>query len=85
MKFKARGKWKSIPMPHTMFTQSFDSAMCGGIEVLDDYAINGKEDVVKKSAPKRKNADDLDESSPSKKKKNLFEVSELKADDLQVC
>eukprot|EP00088_Acartia_fossae_P005264 TRINITY_DN1230_c0_g1_i3.p1 TRINITY_DN1230_c0_g1~~TRINITY_DN1230_c0_g1_i3.p1 ORF type:complete len:779 (-),score=169.93 TRINITY_DN1230_c0_g1_i3:56-2359(-) len=84
MKFKARGKWKSIPMPHTMFTQSFDSAMCGGIEVLDDYSINGKDEVVKKSAPKRKNTEDLVESSPSKKKKNLFEVSELKADDLQI-
>ena len=65
-------------MPHTMFGTGVDSAMCGGIEVLNDYAINQKDTVVKsdKKAVKRKS--DLKSETNAKKKKNSFEEVDIR-------
>jgi len=77
MKVKAKGGWKSIPLPQSIFTGGIDSAMCGGIEILDDHSIQSE--VVPSVKPgtnplnKRKIENDIKESA-KKKKFNFVEI-----------
>jgi len=77
MKVKAKGGWKSIPLPQSIFTGGIDSAMCGGIEILDDYSIQSE--VVPSVKPgtkplnKRKIENDIKECA-KKKKFNFVEI-----------
>ena len=89
MKFKSKGTWKSIPMPHTMFGDGNESAMCGGIEILEDYSfkkkkvvsspkeeiVDSKPNKVKSKAKKRKGG--AENQVPTKKRKNVFEVQDV--------
>ena len=80
MKVKAKGAWKSIPLPQSIFTGVIDSAMCGGIEILDDYSIS-KQDAGTlpnsgtKTVPKRKR--ETENKGGVKKAKFGFTVVDL--------
>lgn len=77
MKVKAKGGWKSIPLPQSIFTGGIDSAMCGGIEILDDYSIQSEVAPSVKSGTKplnkRKIENDIKQSA-KKKKFNFVEI-----------
>ena len=76
-------------MPHTMFGDGNESAMCGGIEILEDYSFKKKKVVsspkeeivdsklnkVKSKAKKRKGG--AENQVPTKKRKNVFEVQDV--------
>ena len=88
MKVKSKGGWKSIPMPHTMFENGMDSAMCGGIEVLEDYSLNSAATQLKTTnlsqlkttkkleLGKKKRKGDAAGQPPNKKSKNMFIVED---------
>jgi len=65
-------------MPHTFFGSSVDSAMCGGIEVLEKYDIGDKN--VKNMKLTRKRKTDLQPKVEPKKKRGHFVVTELNKD-----
>ena len=86
MKVKAKGGWKSIPLPQSIFTGGIDSAMCGGIEILDDYSIQSEvapsAKLGAKPLKKRKIENDIKESA-KKKKFNFVEI-DLEPDSKKV-
>ena len=63
MKFRAKGTWQAVAMPHTMFVN--DAAMCGGIEVLNDYEIN-------KPAKRKIESNNAEAVQAKKVRKNTF-------------
>jgi hypothetical protein len=81
MKLEEKGAWKAIPMPHSMFTGSLDSAVCGGIEVLTDYTISkGNKNVSgsqKDKSLKRKNNSEPTPKDCAKKAKTQFNVTDI--------
>ena len=75
MKFRSKSPWKSIPMPHSLFGTGNDSAMCGGIEVLEDYTLNQKKEVVvsaKQDRKEMKRKIEVNHEKGAKKARNTF-------------
>ena len=74
MKFKSKSPWKSIPMPHSLFGTGNDSAMCGGIEVLEDYTLNQKKGIVsgKEDRKEIKRKIHVNHEKGAKKARNTF-------------
>ena len=92
MKLQEKGAWKAIPMPHSLFSGGMDSAVCGGIEVLDDYTISKGNKIVSSTQAqlaksgkslKRKNESVLIEEVAGKKKKlaSGFVVTDIQSHD----
>jgi len=72
MKFKGKGKWKSIPLSQSFYSEGDDFSCLGGIEELTDYSfvtkgsISGK--VVKKNVSAKKETIFLREKAEKKAK-----------------
>jgi hypothetical protein len=71
-------------MPHSLFSGSLDSAVCGGIEVLSDYTVTKGNKIVVAEAqpgkrPKRKGdcADSVAAVAVKKKKSAAFNVTDI--------
>jgi len=56
MKFKSKGKWKSIPLSQSFHSQGGDFSCLGGIEELTDYSFVTKGSVSGKVVKKNVNA-----------------------------
>lgn len=68
MKFKSKGKWKSIPLSQSFHSQGDEFSCLGGIEELTDYSYVTKGSISGKIVKKNVNA----------KKETIFPANAIK-------